>query len=904
MATHDFTAPTLEELAKLLPAYDFEVLIAKGGMGAVYRAKQRSLARDVAIKILPREFGRDPRFRESFETEARAMARLNHPNLIGVYDSGSVDEMLYIVMEYVPGKSLYHSAYGKQVDPKQAVELIQGICAGLGHAHENGIIHRDIKPANVLLTPKAEPKIGDFGLARPMEAEGSGLVMGTPGYSAPELLQHPEVADKRSDLYAVGVILYELLTGERETADSPPPSAKCGCGTGMDDIWRRATHPDPNQRFQDASTFKAALARWLTGYLKVKQTQSQAKGSLKANAAAQPKVLAGARPVAAGATDSAPVGGVPVQFEMKTNWHFIRNLFIIAALIIAVAIAWKKLEIAREVRERDEIRQRELQAERQAKAEAEAKQRARDIVRQREEQQAAKNGNQQTQPAQGNPGNTVTPTTGPGAGTQPGATVQKDPPKPEPKAETPVESLTRLRLDLVNGKRDEMPIGVQRRGDSDFMVVPTAMTWADAAWYAERFGGHLPTPNSTEDINWLERLAPGEEFVWIGAGRSGRDEWTMLDGKRWSVSPAPKGLGSYLALGKFGMKTFDSKTVQPFIIQWHRDGSNPASMAAALQACRDTQGDANPYFPPGTVASDSRYFLYVTRPLSWRDAVDMAERSGGHLAVVSNAAEAGHLADFIDSQVAPDGVWLGGFLKGKAWNWVTGEPWTVVKWAKTPPADGSLALLVRPKTGWEPLDLSLLASGFVIEWSGDRERGSAAVSATAMDTSGGSAITLKAKELIMAADRKRVEQFVSNAKAFNWDLDVWMRGLSSNEQNAWQVHVMKLKALVRNSRVPASVPESAKISLSPKMSQIATHAASKQQEINQIFLAEVAKIRTAYQTKVRTEVKALEDAGKIEQGAALRQEYRQSEDIEQWLKGFGIDPSAGNVKVEDPEEDP
>ncbi|MEI6605508.1 MAG: serine/threonine-protein kinase, partial [Verrucomicrobiota bacterium] len=188
MSQPSFNAPDIEVLGGLLPAFDFECLIAKGGMGAVYKAKQRSLSRDVAIKILPPEVGNDPLFRRSFETEARAMARLNHPNLISVYDSGAVENMLYIVMEYVPGKSLYHSSYGQMVDPMQAVQLIQGICAGLSHAHENGIIHSDIKPANILLTPKAEPKIGDFGLVRLAGSEGTGLVMGTPGYTAPEVL--------------------------------------------------------------------------------------------------------------------------------------------------------------------------------------------------------------------------------------------------------------------------------------------------------------------------------------------------------------------------------------------------------------------------------------------------------------------------------------------------------------------------------------------------------------------------------------------------------------------------------------------------------------------------------------------------------------------------------------------
>lgn len=286
MSQPTFNAPAIEVLSRLLPGFDFECLIAKGGMGAVYKAKQRSLGRDVAIKILPPEVGLDPLFRRSFETEARAMARLNHPNLIGVYDTGAIEDMLFIVMEYVPGKSLYHSSYGKMVDPVQAVQLIQGICAGLSHAHENGIIHSDIKPANILLTPKAEPKIGDFGLARLVGSEGSGLVMGTPGYTAPEVLANPLVADHRSDLFAVGVILYELLTGQRQEPGAAAPSTICGCNHRMDDIWRHATHLNPASRFQSAAAFSAALTEWLAA--KDSPAMRRGMGPMSAKGLSQP----------------------------------------------------------------------------------------------------------------------------------------------------------------------------------------------------------------------------------------------------------------------------------------------------------------------------------------------------------------------------------------------------------------------------------------------------------------------------------------------------------------------------------------------------------------------------------------------------------------------------------------
>ena len=155
-----FDPPDLSELSKLLDGYEVTSLIATGGMGAVYKATQVSLDRDVAIKLLPVEFGEDPSFRDQFEAEARSMAKLNHANLIGIYDFGEANGMPFIVMELVAGKSLFHSSYGKAIDEATAVKLVIGICRGLAHAHAADIIHRDIKPANILLDPNAKPKIG------------------------------------------------------------------------------------------------------------------------------------------------------------------------------------------------------------------------------------------------------------------------------------------------------------------------------------------------------------------------------------------------------------------------------------------------------------------------------------------------------------------------------------------------------------------------------------------------------------------------------------------------------------------------------------------------------------------------------------------------------------------------
>ncbi|WAC20046.1 protein kinase [Luteolibacter sp. SL250] len=256
-----FSAPSPEELAALFPGYAIDSLIACGGMGAVYHARQVALDREVAIKILPREFSADEAFRDGFAAEARAMAKLNHPNLIGVYDFGEVDGMLFIIMEFVPGQSLYHAAYQTRIEPKEAARLMAEICSGIAEAHRVGLLHRDIKPANVLLDAHKRPKVGDFGLARPIgtAAQEGEVIFGTPGYTAPEVVDHPSRVDARADVFSLGVMLHELLTGKLPSADPRPPSTICGCSPKFDEIVKRATQPVAALRYPDAGAMEAGL---------------------------------------------------------------------------------------------------------------------------------------------------------------------------------------------------------------------------------------------------------------------------------------------------------------------------------------------------------------------------------------------------------------------------------------------------------------------------------------------------------------------------------------------------------------------------------------------------------------------------------------------------------------------
>jgi serine/threonine-protein kinase len=196
--------------------YELEELLGTGGMSSVYRAHDTLLERDVALKILHEHHHEDEEYVERFRREARAVAQLSHPNIVTVIDRGEADGRQFIVFEYVEGQTLKDVVDAGPLDVEQALEVTISIARGLGFAHEHGIIHRDVKPQNVLLDAQGEPKVTDFGIARSVDVSGvteSGTVLGTSNYIAPEQATGQAV-DLRTDVYALGVVLFELLTGE------------------------------------------------------------------------------------------------------------------------------------------------------------------------------------------------------------------------------------------------------------------------------------------------------------------------------------------------------------------------------------------------------------------------------------------------------------------------------------------------------------------------------------------------------------------------------------------------------------------------------------------------------------------------------------------------------------------
>jgi tRNA A-37 threonylcarbamoyl transferase component Bud32 len=258
--------PSTAEIAALFPQLEILECLGRGGMGVVYKARQPRLNRFVALKILAREKEQDAQFAGRFTREAQALARLNHPNIVTVHDFGEAGGHCYLVMEFMDGLNLRQLLQSRKMPSEQALTIVPKICEALQYAHEQGIVHRDIKPENILLDKSGRVKIADFGIAKMMGDEpgqqtltGAKDAVGTPHYMAPEQIEKPLTVDHRADIYSLGVVFYEMLTGELPLGKFQPPSAKVQIDVRLDEVVLHALEKEPERRYQQAGQVKTAV---------------------------------------------------------------------------------------------------------------------------------------------------------------------------------------------------------------------------------------------------------------------------------------------------------------------------------------------------------------------------------------------------------------------------------------------------------------------------------------------------------------------------------------------------------------------------------------------------------------------------------------------------------------------
>jgi serine/threonine protein kinase/LysM repeat protein len=422
---HVFNPPSAAELAPLFPQLEILELVGKGGMGAVYKARQKELDRIVALKILPPGIGDDPAFAGRFAREAKALAKLNHPGIVTLYEFGvaagvppavepgfqpggkniaapervedlgdkissdanpggkmptstaggtpAATPLFYFLMEFVDGVNLRQLLQAGRVSPREALAIVPQICDALQFAHDQGIVHRDIKPENILLDRRGRVKVADFGLAKlvgtersaehplgstmaghPNEPSGcsalltdAGKVMGTPQYMAPEQKEQPDAVDHRADIYALGVVFYQMLTGELPGKKLEPPSSKVQIDVRLDEVVLRALEKKPELRYQQASVLKTQVETIVStpGGSGREEAQSEKAESGKRKAEIVPRFSRTAIVAAgwAGAPLLALVGaliagllGIAFVFGGPLWWRMIYVIFVAPVMFAAV----------------------------------------------------------------------------------------------------------------------------------------------------------------------------------------------------------------------------------------------------------------------------------------------------------------------------------------------------------------------------------------------------------------------------------------------------------------------------------------------------------------------------------------------------------------------------------------
>jgi serine/threonine protein kinase len=328
-------------VAIVIPGYELKEVLGKGGMGEVWLARQTSLGRMVAVKLLPPRLAEDPEFVARFDKEATALASLNHPNIVQIIDRGVAGDHYYFAMEYVQGRSLRDILNAERLDPARALKIIAEICNAIDYAHDQQIVHRDLKPENILIDERGHVKVADFGLAGMKKSEerlqltATSVAMGTINYMAPEQRRDAKNVDGRADLFSLGVMLYELLTGEIPVGRFEIPSIKVpGLDHRVDDIVEKALAQDPAARYARASMVGRELEAVL-GHM------SHNTGPLAELAPLTPP--SGPNTVPGRARNPAAQALTKQQSVIENSWKGIRLGFGVIGAIAVIGIAIKLL---------------------------------------------------------------------------------------------------------------------------------------------------------------------------------------------------------------------------------------------------------------------------------------------------------------------------------------------------------------------------------------------------------------------------------------------------------------------------------------------------------------------------------------------------------------------------------
>ena len=849
-ADDDSGTPEPKELNALFPAYEVKQRIARGTQGAVYLARQKSLDRDIALKVLPRKLGTDPAFRARFEEEAKTMARLRHPNLIGVHDFGEIEGYLYLTMDFVDGKSLRRSTRGRAIAQKTAARVVLAICEGLAQAHEAGISHRDLKPSNILIGSNLKPRIGDFGLDHQGDdrtPSSSGLDHKALPYASPEAKGDPSKADQRSDVYSVGALLHELLTGELpdEANSLPSQSSAQKLDSRFDRILRRAMHPSPGMRFKDAREMAEELKPLLSSL--GRSSLMTGGGSEESTTLQTPEEAGESRQRAAQQNET--LAAMAATESRRYNRLIAVKILIIAILMMALLFVWSAFNQKKEKRDEEKKLAEKLKQMETPKG--------------RENPWA----NLRTDPSPKRPG------------------------RPAPAPAQPQElNLINLKERLLRGERTRFPEGTWDLADRKVYFMPSPMSWGDASSFAEEHGAHLATLRNGEERTALVARLPEGRTTWLGGGMTGAKTWGWVDGTTSSLSKPVEATGRYLNMSGGGtIRAIPGKTKHPFFLQWHPDGKNPGSFKAQLQRFNLSIDQRLPAFPPGTVTSGERHYLVLERKLGWEEARELATEANGHLAIPANQTEHDFLKRVINTSLEGNmAAWLGGYYKGDSWRWVTKEPWSFTAWSP-PPARGldpgatSLCLAAGEAAGWDNVVPTVELPALVIEWSKDQFAAN-----TPPPGDPGSWTKLRNQCAVnLSGTRERFLKLLqSNGSAMNMALENWYNTLALQDRGRQFNAFQRARAKVaKNGRI---IEEGQFPPLPAEIASVCNAHLREQRQLDQGYAETMEIARKTYVKQLGTILMEARRARQFAGIIAIEEELEAVDDVQSFVTHFKV----------------
>lgn len=881
-----FKAPSIGNLSNMLAGYEVTDFIAQGGMGAVYLATQTSLDREVAIKVLPKEFGEDESFREAFQVEAKLMAKLAHPNLISIYDFGEVAGLLYIVMEYADNSTLFHLDQEEELEHEYIAKIGSEIAYGLFAAHQMGILHRDIKPSNILLNSKRNAKISDFGLARPQEDHETGPIYGTPGYTAPEVISNPKDVDERADIFSVGVMLYELLTGELPQKAYIPVSSSVGAASDFDSIIRKSIHPSPKMRYKTAEelgddldqlakklrnksqqppnkliTSKTKLTPGVippqqakAPVLKTRESSSPSKPSAtpklqkaQTNKEASPILKT---PSVSENTDpsdtSSKEPAVPVSSNTKSantqvadlvtaNKPLLINIAIIVVLVIAIAITWSSLSSRKEEREevnRHNERVNKLNTTEKTHTNSGSTEKlTSDKEKKKKPKSFVANANAQTDEN----------------------LISLD----EREATTHNKALEQLegeKLNLLNGvvNVSKLPNNTFSRKNKFYLYINKPMSFREAELFCSTYGGQIGTCNSQAEADYLRNKSGNELPFWVGAAVGANNEILQIDGSEYvlkkNYASALKAI-AYSSINGVRLEPINDKFT--FFIQWNADGNLLASQDARLLRLIKTLDYSSPTYPPLTLDKNSHYYLAVYRPMTWQQANELARAAGGHLAVISKPEEKAAIEELVTNSLpAGKQYWTGCSKKSKD------SPWrscTIESEIHFPIANRNVlgAITMNHQGGdisYTTIARNKVLPGCIIEWSND-ERESYTDKFTEDVPESLEKLIKQTQQLIALHDRYYSLQQLTAIRRLRFCLEAWLNSLPSKERAKHRNKITQLlTSLEGQNFLPADFTEN---DVPVELKSYALDCLSVADKADQLDAKQIKKMRDVYLVNLR-----------------------------------------------------